>query len=121
MCKFEVGGVYGVYGTIIIKMTRISASRKTVWFRDAGDSDKEQRARITIRRCFVTAWSGSLSRYQSQTFFNDSAEPSASTSRHGISGFFVAMKFDRLHPFFPNIIFPKLLGIGALIDFHYKI
>ena len=111
--KFEVGGVYQVYANrnlkFAVKVTRISAKRKSVWFRDSsggtGDmggsiDDKEKRSKIA----------DSYSRYEDEPISSEMA-----SFAYGKGMPFCAITFHRLHPFFPNKVF---LGYADQDDFH---
>ena len=89
--KFEVGGVYNAFmlGTttciqrayIPIKVTRISASRKTMWFCAL---DEEKRSRIEI---------------SDQSERRDGERATYKLSR---GHYFYAFDFNCLHPWFPS-------------------
>ena len=116
--KFEVGGVYQVYANrnlkFAVKVTRISAKRKTVRFRDSsggtgdmGDSidDEGKRSKIVI--------TDSYSRYEDEPISSEMA-----SFRYGKGMRFCAITFHRLHPFVPNKVF---WGYADQDDFHKKI
>ena len=114
--KFEVGGVYNafMYGTttciqrayIPIKVTRISASRKTMWFCAL---DEEKRSRIEI---------------SDQSERRDGERATYKLSR---GHYFYAFDFNCLHPWFPSgdSMCKAYLGKGLLPEwlcrFHKEI
>ena len=78
MVKFKVGSVYRVIvddAVMPVKVTRIAASRKTMWFLSIHGEKK--RSRINVRDS-----SGEVATYHKHRFY--------------------ALTFHRLHPFFPS-------------------
>ena len=98
MSKFEVGGVYKgfVYSPcyhIPVKVTHISASRKTVWFQWALQSDTFALDGVGSKLAFGRA----------KIRLCDDDDATCGTE-HASSRFvsFVSNKKHRLHPFFPS-------------------
>ena len=97
--KFEVGGVYNCWcwWPIAIKVTRISADREFVWFREFG---KEERQRKIVHE--------PISVHESI---------SRETARIARGGFIIrASGFHRLHPFFPTDVYRRNMDMEPFPD-----
>ena len=112
--KFEVGGVYNCWcwWPIAVKVTRISADRKFVWFRD-GKEEEERQRKIVIH-----------------DFSESISSETACITRPRVDGI-RAIEFHRLHPFFPTGVFQRNMEpfpdgervkcLSAVNRFHKKI
>ena len=123
--KFEVGCVYKVFDDVrsdhdslilAVKVTRISADRKTVWFLESntGAEFDEKKQSDIVAEYRRTRFLGLTSVHtREEAYFKDRP------CLH-----FRARRFHRLHPFFPSHFFVhKDDGNGALemYDFHKEI